>query len=437
MASSVVCPPRARLSVCDRERVTARTPRPVLSSWFTQSISWSSPELLFAPRVFLDQSVGEAEDAVSAFQTHLADLWLRSAQADRECRGGGQPTREAVVANEHRQRVSRIDPLHASRGRVQPHHLRGDEVVRTELLCHSGVHEGIDLRQPGSEAAGVAVGADGHGGHGGRVQTVPHRVDHGHVEDVVVERVVEAVARHVVGGFQDSGHGDARHDHGQRRQQRPLDLGGDAHRFTAPGMEEQVGVAVFGHQQVGHQAGEPAQHAAVVVIDAVQRHGHDAHLVAAVQQRQVDPYAVVLGQFDRQRVEEAAPGGRVVDHLRVPAREALAGQGYEQQLAIVLRQHLRTAAPQPLHDAGDQRPDEMGRKRVRAIENHTQQRFPEALGAVRTTPGCHSLTRHDPCVYGRRGRRTKGLPVSSLHHGPFRSPALPWPKPSSTRARMR
>ncbi|GGS69754.1 hypothetical protein GCM10010206_35060 [Streptomyces cinerochromogenes] len=35
---------------------------------------------------------------------------------------------------------------------------------------------------------------------------------------------------------------------------------------------------------------------------------------------------------------------------------------------------------------------------MRAIENRSQQRFPEALGAVRAPFGRHPLTRHDPHV---------------------------------------
>jgi hypothetical protein len=155
-------------------------------------------------------------------------------------------------------------------------------------------------------------------------------------------------------------------------------------------------VAVLGHQQVGHQAGDPAQQAAVVVVDAVQRHRHDPHLVTAVQQRQMDPYAVVVGHLDRDRVEKAASRVGVVDQLRLRVREALAGQGYEHQLAVVLQQHLRMAAPQLLHHVGDQGPDAMRRKLVRAVENRSQQRFPEALGAVLAPSGHHPLTRHDP-----------------------------------------
>lgn len=105
------------------------------------------------------------------------------------------------------------------------------------------------------------------------------------------------------------------------------------------------------------------------------------------------PYAVVLGHLDADRVEKAASRVGAVDRLRLLVDEALAGQGYEHQLAVVLQQHLRTAPAQSLHHIGDQGPDEMGWKLVRAVENRAQQRFPEALGAVRVSSGHHPFTR--------------------------------------------
>jgi hypothetical protein len=41
------------------------------------------------------------------------------------------------------------------------------------------------------ESLASAKGADGDGRHRGRVQVVAHRVDHGQVQDAVVEGVVE------------------------------------------------------------------------------------------------------------------------------------------------------------------------------------------------------------------------------------------------------
>jgi hypothetical protein len=100
------------------------------------------------------------------------------------------------------------------------------------------------------------AGRDGDGCHRGGVQVVAHRVDHGHVQDVVVEGVVEAVAGDSVGGLQDACHLNLGHGHRQRWQQAPLDLRGHAHRLPAPGQEELVGVGVLGDLHVGDQAGE-------------------------------------------------------------------------------------------------------------------------------------------------------------------------------------
>ena len=97
----------------------------------------------------------------------------------------------------------------------------------------------------------------------------------------------------------------------------------------------------------------------------------------------MDPDAVLMGHLYRDGVEKAAARLGVVDHVRFPAGESLTGQRYEHQLAVVLQQHLRTAATEPLHDVGDQGPDEVGREFVRAVEDFSEERFPEALGPVR------------------------------------------------------
>lgn len=100
------------------------------------------------------------------------------------------------------------------------HQLRRDEVVGPELPRDDIVHDRVLLGRADEDAPGMTVGA-GHGRHHGGVQAVAHRVDHGRVQDVVVEGVVEAVAGGAVGGFQDAGHLDLRHGHRRRRQQAP------------------------------------------------------------------------------------------------------------------------------------------------------------------------------------------------------------------------
>lgn len=59
--------------------------------------------------------------------------------------------------------------------------------------------------------------------------------------------------------------------------------------------------------QIGDQAGDLAQQAAVVVIYGVQGDGQDTRLIAAVQQRQQDPYPVGHHAFDRARGAETPP----------------------------------------------------------------------------------------------------------------------------------
>jgi hypothetical protein len=102
-----------------------------------------------------------------------------------------------------------------------------------------------------------------------------------------------------------------------------------------------------------------------------------------------------------------------IDHLRFPAREALTGQRYQQQLAVVLQQHLRSAATEPLYHVSDQGPDEMGRQFVRAVEDLSEESLSETLGAVRA-PSCRQpLTCHGQ----GRACMTKDLSVPWLHLG--------------------
>ncbi|MDQ0753891.1 hypothetical protein QF034_008122 [Streptomyces africanus] len=63
-------------------------------------------------------------------------------------------------------------------------------------------------------------------------------------------------------------------------------------------------------------AGDSAQQAAVIVVDAVERQGHDAHLIASVQQGQIHPHAAVgVGYLDDVRALEGAAGGGVGHRL--------------------------------------------------------------------------------------------------------------------------
>lgn len=101
-----------------------------------------------------------------------------------------------------------------------------------------------------------------------------------------------------------------------------MDLSCQAHRFTAPGLEELVGVAAFGHQHVGHQAAEPAQKPPVVIIDGVQGEDHHSHVVAAVQQRDVHPDPVYLRHLDRGRLQEGGAGGGARDRFGTCGRSA-------------------------------------------------------------------------------------------------------------------
>lgn len=112
-----------------------------------------------------------------------------------------------------------------------------------------------------------------------------HRVDHGQVQDVVVEGVVEAVPGNVIGRFQGAGDGNLRRRHRQRREQLPLHLGGQGHRLPSPGLEETAGVHALGDQDVGDEASQPSSQLPIMVVDGVERENEDTDAISAIKQR--------------------------------------------------------------------------------------------------------------------------------------------------------
>ncbi len=103
-----------------------------------------------------------------------------------------------------------------------------------------------------------------------------HGVEDGEGEDVAVEAVVEGVAAHVVGRFQDPGQGDVGGPERQRGQQQvPLHLGRQAHGLAAPALLDRVGVLVGGADQVADQAPQVLAQLDGVVGEAIEAHFQD------------------------------------------------------------------------------------------------------------------------------------------------------------------
>jgi hypothetical protein len=120
---------------------------------------------------------------------------------------------DPVVADQQRHWVTGVDPLQPASGGVKAHHLRRDELLGSELVVDGLIQLPVQVREPGIGSPGMLVVADGESREHGGVPSVAHRVNDGQVQNVVVDRVVEAVASDVVGGLEDCCQRDPRDDH--------------------------------------------------------------------------------------------------------------------------------------------------------------------------------------------------------------------------------
>jgi len=158
-------------------------------------------------------------------------------------------------------------------------------------------------------------------------QPVAHGVDHGHVQDVVVEGVVEAVPGNVIGRFEGAGDRDLRGVHHQRRQELPLHLRGQTQRLTAPSLEEPVGVHALGDQHVGHQTGQPSAQPPIWGVDRVEGEGEYPDPIGAIKERNEDPHTVALRPLNRRVSLESPASQRIVDRQRRPHQQTPPGNG--------------------------------------------------------------------------------------------------------------
>ena len=147
-----------------------------------------------------------------------------------------------------------------------------------------------------------------------------HAVEHCDAGAAGVDRVVDGVAGDLVGRFQGGGDGDRVAGEGQRREQGPLHLGGQAHLAGAAQPDDGVAVHGLGHDQFGGQRGEAAQPGQQLGVGEGLRVGDDrqhAEPLAAVEQGQPDPLLAV-GQVlgEGLHVLVGATGDGAVDRQR-------------------------------------------------------------------------------------------------------------------------
>ena len=216
-----------------------------------------------------------------------------------------------------------VDPAeHAGVG-VEFREHRGGEGGAAERFDERVVDERGGVGQGSVGAAGVAVRRDGQGGELGAAQAMSHAVEDGDPRPAGVHGVVDRVARDLIGRLQSGGDGHLVAGEGQRRQQRPLHLGGQPHSGLPAQPHDGVPVHRLGHDQFGDQGGEAAQpHAEQTRSDlrchgGVHRHAEHAEPLDAVQQRKPDPDAAV-GRILRQDLDvlESPPRKGRVDAER-------------------------------------------------------------------------------------------------------------------------
>jgi hypothetical protein len=133
---------------------------------------------------------------------------------------------------------------------------------------------------------------------------------------------------------------------------------------------------------VGGQAGQSVQQPPVVVDDGVQGERQHPHLVAAVQQRQVDPYAVCLRHLDGGSAPEGRAGGGAINRRVLADGQPPTRQRHQHQLFVVLQEDRDVTAPDPAHHFHDQRGDQMRWHLVGLVQQHPQQPLTESFRPV-------------------------------------------------------
>ena len=239
---------------------------------------------------------------------------------------------------------------------------------------------------------------------------------------MVVQRVVEAVATHVVGGFEDPGESDIGGGHHQRRQRLPLHVGGQAHRGSGADPGERVGVEGLGDDEVGGQAGQPLGEPTVVVIHRRQRERQHADSIRAVQHRQVQPHRPI-GQLllDAGIGGEGTPGPASVDRSR-PTDQAPPGQRLQGPLVVVLQPDTHIGAADSGDLLGHERSHQACGHQVGPIEQGAQHALSETLDPGPAGRVREALARsRERCLHRAVGVGELRRPARALLPGPATS----------------
>jgi len=171
------------------------------------------------------------------------------------------------------------------------------------------------------------------------VQPVTDRVEHGHVRDVAVERVVEDVTADLVRRGEQSADDDPVRAEGQRGQGGVLHLCGQRHGCTAPGPLVHIGVGPVDDQQLGDQVAQVDQRLPQLDPQRLAFGGDDdlehSNPLDGDEHRQPQATGVPrLALLSLQRPESAARE-RPVDRQLGARAGLVAGQGGQAPLLVI------------------------------------------------------------------------------------------------------
>ncbi len=158
-------------------------------------------------------------------------------------------------------------------------------------------------------------------------------VDDGDVCGVAIDRVVERVARDVVGRFEEPGDADVGTEEGERWDRRPTDLGGQRQLLGPAGVHDVIAVGRLRLEELGGEFGQLHSPRADQISRVAHAGTHDPEPARAVQDREPEPgVPVALVDLDDAALPEAAP---CVGGVDVERRRFERGQRPEDELALV------------------------------------------------------------------------------------------------------
>jgi len=155
--------------------------------------------------VGLGHAVGVEQHRITRFEVDRPYRRRAAAQAERHDRLVVEFTDDLAAAQQKRRHVPGTGPFQPAGRERELADDAGRERIVTVMIGQRPVDGDVRVRNGGAGSAGMPVGADDQARQQRRGDAVAHSVDDREIEAVVAERVVERVARDVIGGFKQAG----------------------------------------------------------------------------------------------------------------------------------------------------------------------------------------------------------------------------------------